>query len=173
MSERYFIDTNKIKWIPQVTLFHAARIKRALGLNIEDLDDITTMTQDPAMLADVLFIACEQQAREKGINEEQFGLSLGGDSIKHARRAILFAISDFFEDTKRRTVFLEMVKIMEEESNKNLDLLFNNREMTKEQIRRSGKKWRSELETALKKSTDGQTPEKSKTSGKPSGKSPE
>ena len=172
MSERFFIDTNKNKWIPRITLFHASRIKRALGMNLENIEDVTTIIQDPAMLADALFISCEQQAREKGIDEEQFGLALGGDSMKHARRAILFAISDFFEDTKKRTFFTELIKTLEDEGNKNIELLFNNRELTKQNIRRRGQKWRTELEAKLKKD-ENQTPEKSKTSGKPSGKSPE
>lgn len=181
MNERYFIDTNQNKWIPKITLYHAGRIKRALELNVENVDDVTTMVQDPAILADVLFISCEQQAREKGISEEEFGLALGGDSMKHARRAILFAISDFFEDMKTRTVFLDLIKTLEAEGKKNLELLFNHREQTKANIRRSGHKWRQELEASLKKQAeslnsdepDGETQGKSKISGKQSGKSPE
>ena len=174
MNERYFIDNNKKRWVPKVTLYHAGRIKRALGLNIENIDDVTTMIQDPATLVDTLFIACEQEAKQSGISDVEFGTALGGDSIKHARRALLFAISDFFEDTKKRTVFSAMIKTMEEEGNKNIELLFNSLEMSKEQIRKHGRKWRQELEAELKKEAAGKLPEKpvSKTSGKSSTDSP-
>jgi len=154
--KRNFTDTNGAVWTPKITLFEAARIKRNLEVNIEEIDDINRMIQDPSLLCDTLYIVCEEEARGRNISAEIFGKSLLGDAIKDARQALLGAVSDFFEDPRKRTAFLEYVGTLIEEGDKTLDLIVKSGKATKQKIREEGKKFREELQKQLENPTSGE-----------------
>ena len=164
--KRTFTDTDGRKWTPKLTLFEAARVKRQLDINMEELDDITRMVQDPALLCDVLFVVCETEANARCVNAETFGRSLAGDAIKAARQALLMAVSDFFEDTRKRTAFSEYIQAMTEEGDKTLDLIMKSTKATKRKIREQGDEFRASLQKEL---GNPEMPD----SGEPSGGLPE
>lgn len=70
-----------------------------------DFSDTETSTfdrlrNDPALLCRVLYILCESQRTERGIDERDFYLHVIGDAIDRATEAMLLAIANF---SPRRT----------------------------------------------------------------------
>ena len=154
--QRNFTDTNGKQWFPKLTLFEAARIKRNLEINIEDFEDIQRMVQDPFLLCETLFIVCETEANRLGISQEVFGRSLAGDSIREAREALLYAVSDFFEDKRKRTAFIEVIESLNEEGEATLSLIAESTEAAKQTIKKQGAEYRKNLKKQLENPTSGE-----------------
>lgn len=56
---------------------------------------------DPCLLVDVLYVLCQEQCKQRGISDEQFGEGLLGDAIEHASSALLEEVADFFPSSRR------------------------------------------------------------------------
>lgn len=57
---------------------------------------------DPIRLVDTLWLVCEEQIKERGLDEVGFAKSLYGDTLMGASEALVEGVCDFFPDPKRR-----------------------------------------------------------------------
>lgn len=94
---------------------NVATIKRVRNLCNVDLASIVEFEQDskpsmnlfeklssdPVLLVDVLYAVCKPECEQKNVSDEDFGASMGGDSIEQATDALLEGIIDFFPEVKR------------------------------------------------------------------------
>jgi hypothetical protein len=77
------------------------RIKGLLGINIYKLLEdsakpLAELVSDPIQLCDVLYVICKDEAEAQNVSDENFGRSLGGDSLALAADAFVEELIDFF-----------------------------------------------------------------------------
>lgn len=108
-------------WTITVNVWAVKRVKALCGVDIyslvdERLDGIAKLFSDPCQLVDVVYCLCKEQADKLGISDEDFGRSLGGDSIEHLANAFVEELFDFFPDPRRRAglrLILEKMRAVE------------------------------------------------------------
>jgi len=106
---RTFRDTEGREWVLALTLGSLRRIKASAGLDMLDLgqwdkeasNPFLRLSRDAVTLADTLCALCQTQMVERGISEERFAESLGGQSIDDALIALVEEWSDFFRQGRR------------------------------------------------------------------------
>jgi hypothetical protein len=72
------------------------------GLVDEKFEGLSKLLSDPCGLVDVLYVLCKDEADKLGVSDEDFGRSLGGDSLERASTAFLEELTDFFPDPRVR-----------------------------------------------------------------------
>ena len=83
------------------------RVRSVLNINLLEAIEgklLERLITDPVLLCDILFVVIQPEAIAKGISDEDFGRSLGGDVLDVAATALLEELVDFFPNAKR-TVF--------------------------------------------------------------------
>jgi hypothetical protein len=111
-----FTDTAGRKWLIEI---HVAAVKkvRALvdvdlfGLASDGFKPLAELLQDPVKLVDVLYVLCMKHANEQNISDEDFGSSLGGDTLQGASEAFVDELIDFFPDPRIRTGIRKVVEL--------------------------------------------------------------
>lgn len=109
---RTFRDSTGRMWSVALNVHEMRRIRAALGIdlvNVISLDSkggvkvdlIDRIANDPCLLADILWVVCEAEAKAEGITDADFGARLAGDPIDDATRALLDELVDFFPGAKR------------------------------------------------------------------------
>lgn len=102
---RQFRDNREQTWDVTLNVSQVRAVRDILGVDllkiIEANSDVFAKLDDPYTLCDVLYVLCRQQAAERGITDEQFGVGLGGDSLDAGAGALLEALIDFFPSPKR------------------------------------------------------------------------
>lgn len=85
------------------------------GLDIGDPTGraLDTLEKDPCKLVDVLFVLCEEQAKEQGISDVQFGEALFGNEIDDATEALIEAHINFSRGRTRSLLRKTMEKTRE------------------------------------------------------------
>lgn len=83
------VDVPNLKLVRERCHFELGKL---LADNFKRLDELA---EDPVLLVDVLFVLCEEQAKEKKVAPEEFGRSLTGDAIGAAYDALRDAYADF------------------------------------------------------------------------------
>lgn len=100
-----FTDESDRKWVLRVDVAAIKSVRDALKFNLGDLgetaDNFLRLADDPCLLCDVLYLLCEDQAKERNISDTDFGRLLAGDVIFNATVALEEAITDFFPQAKR------------------------------------------------------------------------
>jgi hypothetical protein len=169
---RNFTDTKNRQWTPEINLFTAARIKRNLNVDIDNIESLSAAFVDLATLADFLFISIEDQAMKAGVSSEDFGRALSGSVLEQATDALVYAVSDFFADAAKRNAFTAMMEAAKQETQKNLNHVFPR---IKKFVENMGETYRQNFDTEMKQQTENlKKPKKEKkTSGKSSTNTPE
>lgn len=70
------------------------------------------LASDPVLVCDVAYLA--SNARENGIEDEDFGRSMGGGALETALEALMVALINFTRSAKKREALLKMWKKTEE-----------------------------------------------------------
>jgi len=96
-----FKDTNGTEWAVAVNVATVKRVRQAIKIDLLDPKISATLAGDPIALVDTLFVLCEDQAKERGVSDEQFGAAMAGDTIAHAVDALLEEIVDFSRPRER------------------------------------------------------------------------
>jgi len=65
---------------------------------------------DPVELVDTLWLVCEDQIKERGLDEIGFAKALHGDALMGAAEALVEGVCDFFPDPKRRAGIRQMLR---------------------------------------------------------------
>lgn len=107
-----FTDNTGRVWTLAVNVAAIKRVRALCGVDltsIVELDKdnnpdtklIEQLSTDPVLLVDVLYAVCKTECDQKGVTDEDFGMSMAGDAIEHATAALLDEIIDFFPEAKR------------------------------------------------------------------------
>jgi len=122
-----FIDSAGTSWPLSVTVGTVRRVKQALDIDLLAIADgdqrtgsksdrlLARLFTDPMLLADVLYVVCQETCAERQVTDEQFGGLLGGDAIAEATDALLEALVDFFPPAKREALRKILGRIREVE----------------------------------------------------------
>ncbi len=113
-----FTDTENRQWEIAINVTAIKRVKGTLELDLlkaVEGDLFVRLANDPCLLCDLLFVLCQEQAKEQGVTDEQFGAALGGDALDAATTALLEELVDFFPKGKRGALkkILDKVKQLE------------------------------------------------------------
>lgn len=97
-----FTDNQGREWSVYIDIPIARKIRKQLDVNILDIAKaLPELAADPILLCDVLFLACQDQASQKGVTDEEFGRSLVGDAIGQASEALVDALINFSPPRQR------------------------------------------------------------------------
>lgn len=102
-----FTDRAGRRWLIQIDVSTIKRVRSITGVNLLDIvagELIERLSNDPLILADVLFAVIQPQAVTQGITDEAFGQGLAGNAIAEATTALLEAMVDFFPEPKGRLI---------------------------------------------------------------------
>ena len=92
---KVFIDIPIVKKLKE----HDLDILNFFANNFEVFEAIVG---DPVRLVDTLWLVCEDQVKERGMDEVGFAKALYGDALMSAAEALVEGVCDFFPDPKRR-----------------------------------------------------------------------
>ena len=109
---RQFRDTKGRTWKVELNVRQMKRVRDALGVDLVNViearrdgtvaaDTLERVANDPVLLADILWVLCEGEAKPAGVTDDDFGSALAGDSISEATRAFLDELVDFFPGARR------------------------------------------------------------------------
>lgn len=101
---RKFKDSEGREWALSLNIGEAKRVKDALALDLLDPTSLQQLAGDPYLICNVLFVLCEKQAKDAGIDDAAFGRGLAGDSIDEATDAFLAELVDFFPKRQREAL---------------------------------------------------------------------
>ena len=101
---KMFTDNEGRDWEVKITVATIKRVRDLIGVDIYQAvgaEMLTELITDPVKLVDILYAVLKPQADERGVSDEQFGESLGGDAVADATQAFLEELVEFFPKPKR------------------------------------------------------------------------
>lgn len=103
---RKFCDAKGREWLVEINVNSIVRIRDRVEVDLLSMVDreaklIERIAEDPVLLCNVLFVACQPEAEKRGITDSDFGEGLVGDAISSATEALLQALVDFFPMPRR------------------------------------------------------------------------
>ena len=111
-----FEDASKNKWTLNLNVGTAQRCKAETEVDLMNVivinDDgiqasaIDRIAEDPSLLVSVLFSLCQEQIKERGLNEYQFAEIFNADTIAAACDALIREIINFSQPVKRKMLTL-------------------------------------------------------------------
>lgn len=99
-----FTDQDGRSWLCAINIATVRSLKDRIGLDVMSAFEgklFSELASDPVKLGDALYVICEQQARDRGISDWDFGCLLAGDTLDRATDALIEAIIDFFPGSRR------------------------------------------------------------------------
>jgi len=101
-----FRDSAGRTWPVQLTVGSAKRVRDLLGVDLLAPEQgepplLTRLGTDEMLICDVLYCLVKPQADAKGVSDEQFGESLGGEAIARGMEALYAELVDFFRQRGR------------------------------------------------------------------------
>ncbi len=107
-----FQDTLGRTWSVSINVDTIRRVRSLLSINLSDATDgklVHSLSTDPVLLCDLLFVMVQPEAEAKNVTDEDFGRALGGDVLDYASTALLEELVDFFPSGKR-TIFRKVLE---------------------------------------------------------------
>ena len=113
--KRCFTDDSGRDWLVAINVTTVKRVRALCDVDLMAILDesgalLARFVDDPALLADVLYVACQAQADERDVSDEQFGELLAGDTLQKATDAFLEALVDFFPQETRRKALRRLIE---------------------------------------------------------------
>lgn len=107
MSPTAFVDTSGRTWVVTITVWHQKQVKASTGVDLfhlidDQLKGLAELLNDPGSFVDVLWVLVREQGEKSAVTDEQFGRSLGGDSLESAQSAFVEALTNFFPSARAR-----------------------------------------------------------------------
>jgi hypothetical protein len=111
-----FADNAGRTWAIAVNVATVKRVRDLLQVNLLEIADqkgklLERLVEDPCLLCDVIYALVKPEADAKGISDEEFGRSLGGDVLDQATDALLGEIADFFPRHRREVLRRILAKL--------------------------------------------------------------
>jgi hypothetical protein len=96
-----FQDNQGREWRIALNGWQLKKLKDQLDFDARDHESILRAAEDPALICNVLYVLCEDQAKADAVSEQAFGEALTGDAIDDATEAYLAESVDFFPRSHR------------------------------------------------------------------------
>jgi hypothetical protein len=90
-----FKDNQGREWSLSLNGWQLKKLKETLGFDAREHESILRAANDPCLLCDVLFVMCQDQAKELSVTDEDFGKAMTGDAIEAAIDAYMQETADF------------------------------------------------------------------------------
>ena len=105
-----FKDSEGRPWTIVATVHTVRRVKRDTadadngfeGIDLTKAEVITTLGDDVFELGEVLYSLCQDQAKERDLDEDQFASAFDGDVIQGAVECLIDAMVSFTRPAKKR-----------------------------------------------------------------------
>jgi hypothetical protein len=100
-----FQDNAGRTWVVAVTVDSIKRVRDLLGEDLLDIErTLPRLLADPILLCDVVYSICKPQADVEKISDVDFARAMAGDSIAHAKAALIEELINFFHEPNQREV---------------------------------------------------------------------
>lgn len=104
-----FTDAKQRTWIIEISIATISRIRSELDLDLLKVFDgndnrANEIISDLVVMADCLYICCEEEATKQNIDSMEFGRGLHGEAVDAAVDAFLDALVNFFHGARRKAV---------------------------------------------------------------------
>lgn len=98
-----FTDLVGREWTIRLDAPLVKRVKEICGIMLTDLrsDPFLKLSSDPILLVDVLWLLCEDQAKQRAITDQEFGKSISDEQIDSAASALVVAVANFCPTSRR------------------------------------------------------------------------
>ena len=101
-----FQDSKNRTWRIELNCDNVAAIKETVGVNVLDIAEkdselLKQLTDYPPMVAEIVFVAIQDQAATAGVDKTEFRRSLNGDAISAAWEGLLAEIVNFSPKSRR------------------------------------------------------------------------
>ena len=112
---RTFQDCEGREWKLSVNLGSARRVKEQYGIDLLGFDErlIGRLSSEMVLMADVVFLLIEQQAKGRDIDREAFFDALDGTALESAKDALIDATVDYLPAGRQEKVRKALAKIKE------------------------------------------------------------
>jgi hypothetical protein len=102
-----FTDNANRLWVVTINVAQVRRVHGMIGVDIFQLingkmEKLYELMGNPMQLADILYCLCKDQADAAKLTDEDFGRSLGGDSLEKGFFALTEELIDFFPSSQAR-----------------------------------------------------------------------
>jgi len=119
MTKNSFTDADGRQWVVRITNRTVRDIKDKLGIDVRELLNDETkplleLLSDSLKLSSIVFVACCEQAKEKGVTEDQFLDAIYGDVGEQMAEAFSVAYIDFFPNPQLRDAITKMLGLNRE-----------------------------------------------------------
>jgi hypothetical protein len=114
-----FADTAGRTWTVAINVDAIKRVRGLVDVNLLEIVDgklLERLVADPILLCDTVYAVCKPQADAAGVSDEDFGRSMGGDSIDLATTALLEELVGFFPSGRRAVLAKALTKLWAFES---------------------------------------------------------
>jgi hypothetical protein len=95
-----FKDSEGREWQVSLNGYQLKKLKDTIGFDARDHESILQAANDPILLCNVMYVLCEDQAKNLDLTDEDFGRAMGGDAIEQAADAYMQETADFFPRQK-------------------------------------------------------------------------
>lgn len=102
-----FTDNQGREWKLPLNVLTVRRVRDKVGVLLtklceDNLELLSKLYDDPILLCDVCWSIVEEQAEADGVDVKSFATEFLGDTIGRARKALIEATIDFFDDQETR-----------------------------------------------------------------------
>ena len=115
-----FKDEQNRPWSVRIDVVNAQEIKSLYDIDLLDIEKMAEnmfrLANEPITLVNILYLLCEEQAKERNISDKDFGRLLAGDVLGEATRALEVANVNFFPP-KRRSVLQRLQEKIDQTEN--------------------------------------------------------
>jgi hypothetical protein len=113
-----FKDNKNRVWEVEITVWHVRRVRSLAGVDLLALTEdgakgLGELLGDVPKLVDVVFVLVKDQADAQGVTDEDFGRSLGGDSLEGLTTAFLEGLASFFQNPAQRKLLRDLIAAAE------------------------------------------------------------
>lgn len=115
INMKTFKDLEGREWKISLNGWTLERVKEGANVLLTKLIDddcklLVALHDEPLLLVSVLWHMVEEEANDRDISKRDFAMSLAGDVLDEARKALIASIVDFFDDPARRRAIANLVE---------------------------------------------------------------
>lgn len=97
-----FHDRHGVEWLVEINVAQVKRVRQELEFDLgklieDDARPLRDLLDDTVRLVDTVYILCRAQAEKRGLDDQQFGESISGESLEGLGSAFIDALVDFFQ----------------------------------------------------------------------------
>jgi hypothetical protein len=123
-----FKDEDGREWSVKVHYKSIEAVEERVGINLPKVaQEHFADLEDVVKTSAALYVLCESQAKEYGLDDWKFGEAIAGDIYPKAVEALMRAIIDFFPQSRRRilTKIIDAIVTKNQMIDEKIDLVTN------------------------------------------------